>query len=104
MHPAGRYTATPDGAVTFSGEGSLHLDLYMRAGLLTVTVLAAGVPEGTSARLALALGDGPAQAIVVGPQAETVAHLPIERAGMHVLWVRADSPVRIRRVLVLSGG
>jgi hypothetical protein len=104
MHPTGQYTATADGAVTFSGGGTLRLDLYMRAGLLTVTVLTAGIPEAASARLTVALDDRPAEAVAAGSQPETVVRLPIERAGMHALSLRAESIVRIQRVLVLSGG
>jgi hypothetical protein len=108
MHPRGEYTATPDGAVTFAGNGKLDLDLYLRRGPLTITVVGRG--DGT-ATLGVGVDDHLLGTVLLDAGREASVQGTIERSGMHSLWLAASPrapgatpALRLERILVGSRG
>lgn len=56
MNPTGSYTANEQGGVTFWGNGSLRLGLYMEKGPLVVTLRAGGnVADGEGPRVVVSI-------------------------------------------------
>ncbi len=96
MNPSGRYAINAEGGVTFRGDGSLRLRLYMQKGPLLLTIRAGG--EVSRAGVSI---DGQA----VGTRAiasEGVADYPIEvqldRAGTKVIDIAFGSEIAGEKV------
>jgi len=108
MHPRGEYTATPDGAVTFAGNGRLDLDLYLQRGPLTITVV--GRDDG-AATLGVGVDDRLLGTVLLDAGRDAAVEGTIERSGMHALWLTASPrapgatpALRLERILVGSDG
>ena len=83
MDPSGKYTAAPEGGVTFWGNGALRLRLYMQKGPIEVTIRAGGN-----------VVDAEAPHVVVSIDGQLLGPRPIDSSQVrdYVINARLDSP------------